>query len=104
VNFFAGEALGPEHKGHILGHGALGNQFVILKHDANAAAHHRQPVAAQFSDGLISDQNAAAGGALIAVEQLEQGGFARARGAGDEEKIAGVDGEVDAGQGLLPLP
>ena len=45
------------------------------------------------------DEDAAAGGLVDAADQVEQGRFAAAAGAGDGEEFAAIDGEAEAVEG-----
>ena len=75
-----------EDKGNVFGDGAAGDEFVVLKDDADATAEHGEAITFELSDFLAVDVDMAAGRTLLAVEHFEQGGFACARRAGDEEE------------------
>ena len=88
-------------KGHILVHGHTWDQPEILKDDAHLTAQVGDLAAAQAGNILPVHQHAALGGGLLAQDQLEQGGFARARVTQQKNKLAVIHMEVDILQGRL---
>ena len=73
----------------------------ILKDDAHLTAQVGDLAAAQAGNILPVHQHAALGGGLLAQDQLEQGGFARARVTQQKNKLAVIHMEVDILQGRL---
>ena len=88
-------------KGNILVHSHGGDQPEILKDDAHLTAQVGDLAAAQAGNILPVHQHAALGGGLLAQDQLEQGGFARARVTQQKNKLAVIHMEVDILQGRL---
>src|SRR5690606_39064423 len=69
--------------------------LVVLEHDAEIAAEIRNAPGGQAPDVLAVDDGLAARGALDQADELEQGGLAGARMAGDEHHLAALDLEAD---------
>ena len=88
-------------KGNVLVNGHGGDEPEILKDDAHLTAQVGDLAAAQAGNILPIHQHAALGGGLLAQDQLEQGGFARARVTQQKNKLAVIHMEVDILQGRL---
>ena len=91
ANFRLGIALGQQNEGNIFGYGAAGNEFVILKNDADFAPQERQLIAIEIANPLPIDEHFAPIDQFFAIEQLQQGRLARARGARNHQKFAAID-------------
>ena len=52
------------------------------------------------SEQRVLKEDLAAGGRVETANQLQEGGFAAAAGAADGHVFTGMDGEIDAAQGL----
>src|ERR1019366_74255 len=81
-----------------------GQQVVELKHEADmCCAPSGQCALRQTVDALLADHDAALGGRIQAADQVQQGGFTRARGSHERQEIARLDVEIHVVQDLDPL-
>src|SRR5690606_32846867 len=84
-------------EGAALQRGPVGGQGDRLEHPADVAAQRGQG-ASLGGQGLTVQQDATAVHGLQPVDRAAQRGLSRARGADDDDPLAGVDGEVDVAE------
>src|SRR3989338_3415515 len=84
-----------ESEGDIFENGFVGNNFVILKDDADFAAQIGQLAGLQFGQVGALDCDTAGSGEKIANEQTADGGFPRPRRPGKDDELAFFDMEAD---------
>ena len=89
----AGVPAGPKAEGDVLGDAEMGEERVVLEHDADVA-----PVRRQAGDVAPVERHAAAVGREETGHDPEQRGLAAARGAEQRDELARPHGEVDAAQ------
>ena len=96
----APDALNEQWELDVFGGGEDGDQIEGLKDEADFFAAQRGGLRGAESRGVDAlDEDAAAGGLVDAADQVQQGGFAAAAGAGDGEEFAGIDAEADVVEG-----
>ena len=84
----------------IFGGGEDGDEIEGLKDEADLFAAEQGGFGRGEAGGVDAfNQDAAGGGLVDAADEVEEGGFAAAAGAGDGEKIAAMDGEREAVEG-----
>ena len=91
VNLLADQGLplphGLQHQGDVGENRPRRNQAVVLKDDAEPAPQVGNAFAGYPGQVQAVHQDLALGGRLPQVQELEQGGFAGAAGAGDEHQL-----------------
>jgi hypothetical protein len=93
---FSGYALQQHDILNVFNGRQHGDQVVGLENETDAMqAQIRHPGTAQFLIVLAIDPNRAAIRLVQAADQVEQGGFSRARGPGQGDESAGVNGKID---------
>ena len=70
-----------QHEGHVLEHGAAGEQLGVLEDDADRAAQARDLGASELGDVEAGHLDVALGGDVGAIEHAEQRGLAGPAGA-----------------------
>src|SRR5690606_40904365 len=89
----------PQGKGHVVAHGAVGQQAKVLKDHADAPAQEGNFPAPQAGDVDVAHHDGAPGGHLLPVNEPQQGGLAGAAVTDQKNKFTGLDGQVDVHQG-----
>src|SRR5690625_32000 len=85
--------------GHVLAGGQAGDEVVELKDEADVVASViRQSRFVGVGEVDVAVHDAAAAGRIEAAEDVEEGGFAAARGAEQHDEFARVEVEIDAPQ------
>ena len=103
---FGGADRGVVHQGQldVLHRRGFRQQVVVLEDEADfAVAQHGALGLRHGAHAGAVQQVFAAGGGVEAAQRVEQGRFARARGAHDGDELALVDGERHAAQGVHRL-
>ena len=99
VDLFFGDVGHVHGKGHVLVDGHAGDQAEVLEDDPHLPAYVGDLVFFQGGNVVAVDIHLALGGQDLAQDQLEQGGFARARVPQQKDELAGFCLEVDVLQG-----
>ncbi len=92
-----------ERQRHVVVHGTIGEQLVILKHDADTAAERGDVPRSERARVLPVHQHRAARWALEKCDVLEHSALARAGTAREEDHLAGVNVESYIGERLSPV-
>ena len=79
----------------------VGQQARVLENQTHVTAQVRHGRSAQLADIVFVDPHRATARALKGGDELDQGGLAGARMAGQQHQTAGFDGKADAGQGSV---
>src|SRR3989344_6800023 len=90
-----------ESEGDIFKNGFVGDDFVILKDDADLAAQIGQLAGLQFGQFHAFDLDTAGTGEKIADKEAADGGFPRPRRPGEDDKLAFFDMEADVIQNFV---
>ena len=91
-----GGNVGDAHgKCHVFIHRHGGDEAEILEHHAHLPAQERHLFALDLVQVLPVDGDGAAGGPLLHLHQLDEGGFARAGMAQHPDKLALIDMQTD---------
>ena len=95
-----------EGKGHVFKDGLVGQQLVVLKHVAHAAAQEGHTRVGNFVDVATGNPHLAALGTLLAIDQAQDRGLARPRWAHekDEVTLGDVERHIAHGNGLPAIP
>ena len=90
---------------HVLQHGLVGDEVVALEHEPDGVVPVGVPVPVlKVLGGAAVDDQVPRGVLVQAAHDVQQGGFAAARGAQDGHEFPAAELEADAPQGLyLPL-
>ena len=86
---------------HVLQGRQVGQQIVGLEDEAGLAPQPGQGGVVGLQQLFTQHPQAAALGGPQAAEHGQQGGLARAGGAGEDHDLAGMHGQVDVGEHLL---
>jgi hypothetical protein len=81
---------------HIVEHAAVGEQALVLQHQAELPPAVGNRIARQASDVLLVDQHGSPRWSLDRSDQAEHGALAGAGVAGQIDEFAGVDAEARA--------
>ena len=100
VDFAARHPIHDERQGHVVEHGAVVEQFVVLEDHADMAAERRDGGACQFGDFLAPDNDFAPGGAFDGSDEFQQGALAGTAVTGEKDHLARVHMEAGIHQGL----
>lgn len=93
-----------EGKGHVLVDRLVGQELEVLVDGADLAAQVRDLLVLHLAQVLAGHDDLAAGGALLARDEAQQGGLAGAGVADDKDELTGVDVEADTVEsGLVGL-
>ena len=84
---------------HVLPDGLVGEQFEVLKDDAEVAAQCRNAAAAQAVDADAVDGDVTGGRDHLAIQQAKQTGFSGSGMADEEDEVALSDFEIDVVEG-----
>src|SRR5699024_11047307 len=98
-DLFFGDVGHVHGKGHVLVDGHAGDQAEVLEDDPHLPAYVGDLVFFQGGNVVAVDIHLALGGQDLAQDQLEQGGFARARVPQQKDELARPCLEVDVLQG-----
>lgn len=94
------EALDEQRVLDVFGGRKDGDQIEGLKDEADFFAAQGRGLRGGKARGVgAGDEDAAAGGLVDAADEVQQGGFAAAAGAGDGQEFAGVYLETDVVEG-----
>ena len=114
VLLFAGKTHGVQHLGHqrlnggtagtdhlererhVLPHGFVVEQLVVLEHEAQRTAVMRHLTVGDTAQVVAGHTNLTAGGLLLAQQQAQQRGFTGSGCAHQEHEVATLYAEVDA--------
>src|SRR5690606_19235232 len=95
-------AAQDQWQGDVLLDAAIGQQAMVLEHDAYLAPMQRHPAAAHPEQVAFTEQHRAAAGPFSEMDELEQGALAGTRMAGNEQHFPGLDFEADVAEGGMP--
>jgi hypothetical protein len=84
----------PQPVGDVVGHGHVAEQGVVLEHEADATAAHRNARGV-----LVAEQDAAGARRLQAGDQAQKGRLARAGRTQQRHQLAGMNREIETGNG-----
>ena len=93
----------PHGKGHVLIDGLGVNQPEILEHHADGTAQIRNLTLADSLQGIAVHMDGAGGGLQLAVDQLDNGGFAGAGGAYQKGKLSVLNLHAHTPEGVVTL-
>ena len=95
VDLLVGNPLLDQLEGHIVADGERVEERALLEDHAGAGAQVKKLLLGQGGDLLAEEPDAAPVGAQQAVGQLEQHALAHSRGAEQNARFSGPDGETD---------
>ncbi|MND76918.1 hypothetical protein D3C80_685810 [compost metagenome] len=94
-------AIDHQGQGHVVEHGSVHQQPVILKDHPDLAAHIRDLAALDLADVIAMEEDATIGRPLHHADELEEGTLARPRMAGQEGHLPLAQVEADLLQRLM---
>ena len=98
-----GRPHSPHNEGQVVVHRFLFDQPEILENDPQGPAHQGDLPLGNITDGKTVDHNAAGTGLHLAGQQLDNGGFAGARGPHQKHELPVLNGQGDAPDGPGPV-
>ena len=97
--FFGWRPNHPQRKHDIFVSGPVGQQSSVLKHDPEPSPQQGHPSGPQAGDIALVHGDSPGGGKLVAIDQAQEGGLTRPRGADNKDKLPRLNPEGDAAEG-----
>src|SRR5690606_20084026 len=96
-------AVDDQRQRHVVEHGTVKQQLMVLEYHPDLAAQIGNVVAAQIPQVLPTDEHLPRAGSLHAHDEFQQGALARAGMTSDEDHLPGADVKAQVIQPLMTV-